>query len=142
MSPSIGDLAPEEAPAAVALWEAAGLTRPWNDPAADIRAALACPSSTVLAGRDEAGRLIATVMVGYDGHRGWLYYLAVAADRRGEGLGRLMVEAAERWLAARGAPAVRLMVRADNEGVTRFYERIGYEASDVRVLGRRIGIAP
>ncbi len=102
---AIAPLPLEEADAAAALWEAAGLTRPWNDPVADIRAALAYPSSTVLAGRDGDGRLIATVMAGYDGHRGWLYYLAVADSRRGEGIGRIMVGAAERWLAAQGAPA-------------------------------------
>ncbi|MBU3076342.1 GNAT family acetyltransferase [Sphingomonas quercus] len=137
MSLSIADLTPE-APAAVALWQAAGLTRPWNDPAADINAALACASSTVLAGHDEGGRLIATVMAGYDGHRGWLYYLAVAGDRQGEGLGRQMVAAAEGWLAGQGAPVVRLMVRTDNAPVAAFYERLGYEPSEVRVLGRRL----
>ncbi len=79
-------LRPDETEAAVALWEDCGLTRPWNDPRADIALALGKPSSTVLAGRID-GKLVATAMVGSDGHRGWVYYLAVAADRQRKGHG-------------------------------------------------------
>src|SRR5580704_17544578 len=93
---SIGDLLPDEIEAAVALWEACGLTRPWNDPRADIRRALAGATSTILAGRID-GRLVATAMVGADGHRGWVYYLGVAPDLRRQGLGEAMMRAAERW---------------------------------------------
>lgn len=125
------------APEAVELWHAAGLTRPWNDPLEDLQRAVRGDSSTVLALVDE-GRLVGTVMVGDDGHRGWLYYLAVAPDHRGEGLGRALVEAAERWLAARGVPKVQLMVRAGNEAALGFYDRLGYESSDVVVLARRL----
>ncbi|MGD0642818.1 MAG: GNAT family N-acetyltransferase, partial [Roseiarcus sp.] len=82
----IGALSVAEIEAAVALWEEAGLLRPWNDPLADIRLALAGPSSTVLAAR-AGGRLAATVMVGWDGHRGWIYYLAVAREFRRRGIG-------------------------------------------------------
>lgn len=99
----IGPLDAAEAPAAVTLWEAAGLTRPWNDPHADIARALATPDATLLAGRI-GGTLVATVMAGYDGHRGWVYYLAVASERQRQGLGASMMRAAENWLAARGAP--------------------------------------
>lgn len=139
---------------AVALWHAVGLTRPWNDPVADLERALSGPSSTVLAALHDGG-LTGTVMVGHDGHRGWLYYLAVRPQRRGEGIGRDLVAAAERWLtggarsetAAVGARAgggarpvekVQLMIRADNGAATAFYERLGYERSDVTVLGRRL----
>ena len=127
-----------EAAAAAALWQEAGLVRAWNDPQADIAAALACPSAAILAARD-GGRVVATVMVGYDGHRGWIYYLAVVADRRGTGLGRAMVAAAEAWLADQGARVIRLMVREENEAVTGFYRAAGYEESGMIVMGKRLG---
>ncbi|HMI20553.1 MAG TPA: GNAT family acetyltransferase [Sphingomonas sp.] len=133
----IGPLAPDEAPAAAALWAEAGLVRAWNDPHADIAAALACPTATILAARDGA-RLTGTIMAGYDGHRGWLYYVAVADDRRGTGLGRALVEAAEHWLAAQGTRVIRLMVRAENDAVTGFYAALGYEGSDMLVMGKRL----
>jgi len=127
-----------EAAATAALWEEAGLVRSWNDPQADIAAALACPTATILAARD-GDRVVGTVMAGYDGHRGWLYYVAVAGDRRGSGLGRALVEAAEQWLAAQGARVIRLMVRAENEAVTRFYKALGYENGEMIVMGKRMG---
>ena len=137
----IADLTPAEADAAKALWEEAGLIRAWNDPHADIAAALDCPTSTILAARD-GGQIVGTVLAGYDGHRGWLYYVAVAADRRGTGLGRALVEAAEQWLAAQGARVIRLMVRAENEAVTGFYEALGYEDGEMIVMGKRLSILP
>ena len=86
---------------AIRLWEACGLTRPWNDPSADLRRALDGPSSTVLGAVDAGGTLIGTAMVGHDGHRGWVYYVAVAPDRRGQGLGRALMEAADRGVRVR-----------------------------------------
>lgn len=134
----IGDLTEAEIEAAVALWEEAGLIRPWNDPRADIRLALAGPTSTVLVSR--AGvRLAATVMVGWDGHRGWIYYLAVARDFRRLGVGTRMVKAAEEWLRARGAPKLQLLVRAENAAVLGFYESLGYRRSDAIMLQRALG---
>jgi ribosomal protein S18 acetylase RimI-like enzyme len=127
----------DEIPAAIALWEAAGLAHPWNDSARDIELALACPTATILAAHDEAGVLVGTVMAGFDGHRGWLYSLAVADSQRGQGLGGRLVGAAEDFLLAQGAPVIRLMVRADNEGVTAFYESVGYERGEFLVFGKR-----
>jgi ribosomal protein S18 acetylase RimI-like enzyme len=127
-----------EAAAAAALWEEAGLVRPWNDPQADVVAALTCPTAVILAAR-EIGRITGTVMAGYDGHRGWLYYLAVANDRRGTGVGQALTKAAEEWLARRGARAIRLMVRPDNEPVTGFYRKLGYEDAEMIVMGKRLG---
>ncbi len=124
--------------AAVALWHEAGLTRPWNDPVEDLRRALDGPSSTVLAALSEQGDLLGTAMVGTDGHRGWLYYLAVRADAQRAGTGRALVAAAEDWLRAAGAPKVQLMVRHDNSLAVAFYDRLGYERADVVVLGRRL----
>lgn len=123
--------------AAVALWHETGLTRPWNDPHADLDRALAGPSSTVLATLDDEHVLAGTVMVGHDGHRGWVYYLAVAPHRRRTGLGRTLMAAAEDWLRGR-VPKVQLMVRDDNATATTFYARLGYTRSDVVVLARRL----
>ncbi len=122
----------------VALWHAAGLTRPWNDPHADFARAVAGPASAVLGGRDASGALVGAAMVGHDGHRGWVYYLAVAPVARGTGLGRELMAACERWLVARGVPKIQFMVRTDNAPVLGFYEHLGYEQQDVAVLGRRL----
>ncbi|MBV9881386.1 MAG: GNAT family acetyltransferase [Sphingomonadaceae bacterium] len=119
----------------IALWEVCGLTRTWNDPAADFARAIEGPASAVLVLR-EGDALAASVMVGHDGHRGWVYYLAVAPDRRRAGLGRRMMAAAEAWLRARGAPKLQLMVRADNEAALGFYEALGLERQPVVTLGR------
>lgn len=137
--PVIIELAEERAGDAVRLWEATGLTRPWNDPWADLARAANGPSSAVLAaltGGDADASLVGTVMVGHDGHRGWVYYLAVDPVRRGEGLGRALMAAAETWLARRGVPKVQLMVRATNAPVVAFYERLGYADQECVVLGK------
>ena len=119
----------------IALWEVCGLTRPWNDAAEDFARAIAGPASAVLLLR-EGGSLAASVMVGWDGHRGWVYYLAVAPERRRQGLGRTMMDAAEAWLRGRGAPKIQLMVREDNEEALGFYEALGLQRQKVVTLGR------
>ncbi|WBO24208.1 GNAT family acetyltransferase [Sphingomonas abietis] len=133
----IARLRDDEIPAAIALWQAAGLARPWNDPVRDIALALGSPTSTILAAHDADGVLVGTVMAGFDGHRGWLYSLAVAESARGEGIGAALVAAAEAYLRAQGAPAIRLMVRADNASVAGFYESVGYERTEVLLFGKR-----
>ena len=109
----------------VALWQACGLTRPWNDPASDIALARKGSNATVLIGHDDGG-IVATVLVGHDGHRGWVYYLAVSPNHRHKGYGRIMMEAAERWLRERGIEKLQLLVRPDNTGVKDFYQSLGY----------------
>jgi ribosomal protein S18 acetylase RimI-like enzyme len=131
----IAPLGPDDIPTLVALWEACGLTRPWNDPQRDARLAIEGATSTILGLRD-GDALIASVMTGFDGHRGWIYYLAVAPDRRREGLGRQLMDAAETWLRARGAPKLQLMVRTSNAEALGFYEALGLERQDVVTLGR------
>jgi ribosomal protein S18 acetylase RimI-like enzyme len=121
----------------VALWEAAALTRPWNDPHADLRRAFDRPASDVLVGVED-GRLVATVMVGHDGHRGWVYYLAVASDVRRQGYGRMMMNAAEAWVRDRGVPKLNLMVRGENRAIHDFYRSIGYDTDEVIVFSRRL----
>ncbi|PFG17512.1 acetyltransferase (GNAT) family protein [Propionicimonas paludicola] len=126
-----------DATAAVALWEEADLNRPWNDAGSDFRRALESPSSTVLGIRD-GGRLVGTAMVGWDGHRGWVYYLAVAGSHRGRGLGRELMAAAEHWLKEVGAPKIQFMVRTENDAVLSFYDHLGYIPQYCVVLGRRL----
>ena len=132
----ISDLGEDEIDAAVDLWREVNLTRPWNDPHADARLAMAGPTSTILAGHLD-GRLVATVMVGADGHRGWVYYLGVLPDCRGRRFGEAMMRAAEQWIMARGMPKLQLMVRHDNAGAIGFYEAIGYKQEGVAVLSKR-----
>jgi ribosomal protein S18 acetylase RimI-like enzyme len=115
----------DDVEAIVALWKRCGLTRPWNDPHADMTRARRSPNAAVLVGRDDDG-IVASVMVGHDGHRGWFYYLAVDLERQGRGHGRAITQAAEQWLAARGIEKVMLMVREDNAAVHDFYRALGY----------------
>jgi ribosomal protein S18 acetylase RimI-like enzyme len=137
MTLAISALRPEEIETAVALWEECGLTRPWNDPRADIALALGKPSSTVLAGRI-GGALVATAMTGSDGHRGWVYYLAVAPAHQRAGHGAAMMQAAADWLKARGVPKLHVMIRTENLGVAAFYAKLGYEKSDTVTMARRL----
>ena len=122
-------------PALVALWEASGLTRPWNDPRADARRALEGPTSAILGSWDE-GALVGSIMVGFDGHRGLVYYLAVAPGHRRRGLGRALMAAAETWLRERDAPKIQLMVREGNDAALGFYEALGLERQTVVTLGK------
>jgi ribosomal protein S18 acetylase RimI-like enzyme len=109
----------------IALWRRCGLTRPWNDPAADIALARKGPNAAVLAGRNGGG-IVASVLVGHDGHRGWVYYVAVDPDCRHRGYGRVVMDAAEHWLRGRGIEKLQLMVRSDNSQVQTFYQSLGY----------------
>ncbi|MFZ1411248.1 MAG: GNAT family acetyltransferase [Micropruina sp.] len=138
MSQQIIELGADEADEAVSLWRSVGLTRPWNDPKADFLRAVGEPSSAVLGLRDAQGSLIGTAMVGDDGHRGWVYYLAVSAEQRDNGLGRHLMQACEEWLTARGAPKIQFMVRKSNKQVLAFYAHLGYEVQECAVLGRRL----
>ena len=141
MNPDILPLARSDIPALVALWEECGLIRPWNDPASDARLAITGPASAILGVRDGA-MLTGSIMTGFDGHRGWVYYLAVAPDCRQRAHGRALVAAAEGWLRARRAPKIQLMVRADNEAALGFYAAIGYEVQPVTIIGKRLDDIP
>src|SRR5487761_2313629 len=113
------------------LWTEAGLARPWNDPSTDFRRAMAGVTSTVL-GLKEGVELIGTVMAGSDGHRGWVYYLAVREANRHQGHGRSLLTAAEEGLRANDVVKVQLMVRSENSPVMGFYAAAGYEHNDVQ----------
>jgi ribosomal protein S18 acetylase RimI-like enzyme len=123
--------------AVVALWDACRLTRPWNDPHKDIARKLAVQPELFLVGVvDQA--VVASVMAGYEGHRGWMNYLAVAPHCRGRGYGRALVEHVERLLLERGSPKINLQVRASNPAAVAFYRRLGYAQDESISLGKRL----
>lgn len=121
----------------IALWTRCDLIRPWNDPRKDIGRKLAVHDDLFLVGLiDEP--LVATVMAGYEGHRGWVNYLAVDPLRRREGLARMLMGEAERRLADRDCPKINLQVRSSNSDALGFYERLGYSDDKVVSLGKRL----
>jgi len=111
----------------IALWRACGLVVSHNDPATDYRFARAKLNSDILVSVTSGEKIIGSAMVGHDGHRGWLYYVAVAPEHRSKGIGRALVRAGEEWLASRGVPKIQLMVRETNTEVAAFYERVGFK---------------
>lgn len=124
-------------PAVVELWRTCGLVVPHNDPHKDIQRKLKVNPEWFLVGENE-GRLVATCMAGYEGHRGWINYLAVAPECQGLGYGRAIMQAAEERLRAAGCPKINLQVRSTNAGVITFYKRIGFSEDPVMSLGKRL----
>ena len=122
---SIASIEDRDIPEVIALWRRCGSARPWNDPEADIARARRDTNSTVLLARDD-GAGVASVLVGHDGHRGWVYYVTVDPDHRFKGYGRAIMDAAEAWLRAKGIEKMQLMVRGDNAQVHAFYASLGY----------------
>ena len=125
--------------AVIQLWQDCGLVVPWNDPYKDIHRKLKVQADLFLVGL-VGERLVASVMAGYDGHRGWINYLAVTPDLRRRGIGRRMVEQVELRLRALGCPKINLQVRTSNVEVVSFYEAIGYAIDDVVSLGKRLEV--
>ena len=121
----------------IALWQACNLVVPWNDPVLDIARKLQVQRDLFLVGVIEE-RVVATVMASYDGHRGWLNYVAVSPDLRQQGLGRQMMEAVEAELRMRGCPKINLQVRTSNLGVIEFYKSLGFKVDDVVSMGKRL----
>ena len=144
----IRPFAPADTEPVVALWHECGLTRPWNDPHRDIERKLAVQPELFLVGTelvqpaDSTGSpeevLVATAKAGHEGHRGWLYYVAVAPGHRGGGRARQIVAEAERLLLEAGCPKVQLMVRSGNDTAEATWGSLGYEPSDVVVFGKRL----
>jgi ribosomal protein S18 acetylase RimI-like enzyme len=129
---AISSITDADVPVVIALWQRCGLTRPWNDPAADIALARRGANATILIGRAEDA-IVASGLVGHDGHRGWVYYVAVDPDHQKKDYGRAIMAAAEEWLLAQGIEKIMLMVRPDNTQVRAFYDRLGY-ATQERVV--------
>ncbi|MCY6382257.1 GNAT family acetyltransferase [Hoeflea prorocentri] len=123
------------------LWARAGVTRPWNDPLQDISFCRKGDSSTLLVLVEEA-LVTGTAMVGEDGHRGWVYYVAVDPSRQGDGLGKLIMSAAESWLRERGIWKVNILVRHDNSAVREFYEALGYADTQAACYQKRLEADP
>ena len=138
---SLRDANLNDIPAIVELWDSTDLLVPWNDPASDIKNALATPTCTVLV-HEMSDQLVGTVMVGYDGHRGWVYYLAVRSDYQGLGIGTSLALAAKDWLISHGVGKMQLMIRKDNLAVAGFYRRLGFQASEVTVMQKVIQPSP
>ncbi len=126
---AISSILDADVEAVIALWQRCGLTRPWNDPAGDIAFARRNANATILVGRAATG-IVASAMAGHDGHRGWVYYVAVDPDMRKQDFGRAIMAAAEDWLRAQGVTKAMLMVRPDNREVQAFYDRLGYDVQE------------
>jgi ribosomal protein S18 acetylase RimI-like enzyme len=124
---TIRSAAPDDEAAIVALWQACGLVTSYNDPAEDVRFARRKSNSDVLVGVHEDGNLVGSVMVGHDGHRGWIYYVAADPNYGKQGIGGRMTAAAEQWLKDRKVVKVMLLVRETNTQVVDFYKRLGFE---------------
>jgi ribosomal protein S18 acetylase RimI-like enzyme len=124
-------------PGVVVLWRRCNLVRSTNDPHKDIRRKLRVRPDLFLVGVFE-GDIVASIMVGYEGHRGWLNYLAVAPEHQRKGFGRAIVEEAERLLRREGCPKINLQVRTSNQSALEFYRRIGYAVDDVVSMGKRL----
>ncbi len=132
----VRDFAPGDRTAVIALWEQVGLTRPWNDPSADIDRRLACPAPGGVLVAERGGVIVGTVMIGYDGHRGWMYYLGARPSRGG--VGRALVAVGEDRLRDAGCPKIDLMIREDNVDAAEFYEAVGYSLDPVIVMSKRL----
>lgn len=123
--------------AVVRLWADCGLVRPWNDPHKDIRRKLTVQPELFLVGLLDA-QLVATIMAGYDGHRGWVNYLAVAESCRRKGFGRVLMHEIEQRLKTMGCPKLNMQVRTSNAAVLAFYARLGYAQDEAVSLGKRL----
>ena len=123
--------------AVVTLWQRCKLVAPQNDPLKDIRRKLQVNPEWLLVG-EKNGRLVATCMAGYEGHRGWINYLAVDPEYRRRGIGRQLMRAAETQLRAAGCPKINLQVRTSNQTALGFYQAIGFTVDDVISLGKRL----
>jgi ribosomal protein S18 acetylase RimI-like enzyme len=128
---------PQDQEAVISLWRRCGLVRPWNDPVKDIRRKLAVRPDLFLVGLLD-GRIVACVMAGYEGHRGWLNYLAVVPELQRRGHGRAIVAEAERLLGQTGCPKINLQIRTSNRDVIEFYRHLGYALDDVVSMGKRL----
>ena len=127
-----------DADAVVALWRAAGLVRPWNDPYRDIERKRSVQRDLFLVAVDDDGRILGAGMAGYDGHRGWVNYLGVHPDARRTGVGRALMREFEERLLALGCPKLSLQVREGNDDALAFYEQLGFARDPAVSLGKRL----
>jgi ribosomal protein S18 acetylase RimI-like enzyme len=123
--------------AVIELWQQCKLTRPWNDPKKDIQRKLNVQSHLFLVGVLEQ-QLVSSVMAGYEGHRGWINYLAVAPEYQRQGIGRVMMAEVEQLLRNTGCPKINIQVRSSNQDVLQFYQALGYLPDEAICLGKRL----
>jgi ribosomal protein S18 acetylase RimI-like enzyme len=128
---------PRDEEQVIDLWFRCDLVVPWNNPRQDIERKTKVNPELFLVG-EVGGRVVATCMVGYEGHRGWINYLATDPELRRKGIAARMMEEAEKGLVAIGCPKINLQVRAGNEAAVKFYEAIGYKMDDIRNMGKRL----
>ena len=128
---------PRDTEAVVALWTECGLVVPWNDPHKDIQRKLKVDPELFLVGTD-GGSVVSTVMAGYEGHRGWINYLAVSPQYRDQGYGRALIKRVESLLKERGCPKINLHIRKTNTEIIAFYEAMGYKQDHSLTLGKRL----
>ena len=128
---------PLDGPAVIALWDACSLTRSWNNPRHDIARKLKVGPEFFLVG-EEAGLIIASAMFGYEGHRGWVNYLAVSPSHQRKGYATQLMQHGEQLLRAAGCPKLNLQVRSANASAVAFYESLGYKNDEVISLGKRL----
>ena len=138
MALQIRAFAPADTESTVQLWQACGLTRPWNDPYQDIDRKLQVQPEMFLVGTDADGAVMASIMIGYEGHRGWINYLAVHPSLQRQGHARRLVQLAEQMLTARGCPKLNLQVRAGNDAALAFYASLGYAHDHSVCLDKRL----
>ncbi|MGO3146066.1 MAG: GNAT family acetyltransferase [Leucobacter sp.] len=128
----------EDTDAVIELWSVSGLTKPWNDPKKDIERKLTVQSELFVVAVDHEGRIVGSLMGGYDGHRGSINYLASAPNLRGNGIGLALMQHVEKALLNMGCPKINLQVRPTNDGVVSYYERMGYDVAEIIDLGKRL----
>lgn len=128
---------PADETAVIALWQRCELTRPWNDPRKDIERKLTVQPELFVVG-ERQGQIVATAMAGFDGHRGWINYLAVCPEVQKQGLGRQLMTHVEQALTAMGCPKLNLQVRAGNAQALAFYQAIGYGQDELVSMGKRL----
>lgn len=128
---------PHDEPAVIALWHTCALTRPWNNPSLDIARKLAVNPELFLVGEHD-GLIIASAMFGYEGHRGWVNYLAVDPSHQRKGYATQLMQHGEQLLRAADCPKLNLQVRSTNANTLAFYESLGYKDDEVISLGKRL----
>ncbi len=134
---TIGPAAASDEADVIALWGTCNLTVPWNDPQADFRLALGRENSDILIACSE-DQIVGSLMLGHDGHRGWIYYVSTAPERRRQGIARRLISEAEQWLKERHIPKLQLLVRASNLPVVAFYETLGFQTLDIVTLQKAL----
>ena len=128
---------PEYKDTVIELWQKCNLTRPWNNPELDIERKLKVNPELFLVGMID-DTVVATVMGGYEGHRGWINYLAVDPACQRNGLGREIMEELEKRILSTGCPKINLQIRTDNMNAISFYDSIGYRKDEVISMGKRL----